>query len=236
MANTSITAPLAQTIVYPERDGKPMGETEVHIQALMDTCLALRGFYRERPDVYVGANMLMYYEEGNPQAVVVPDVFVVFDTDKRVRRTYKLWEEVQPPHVVFEFTSRSTRLEDQGNKRALYAWLGVREYFLYDPLDEYLHPPLQGFRLLDGDYARLAAEDDGSLASAALGLRLRRDDTRLRLMDLATGASLPWPDEEAQRRVTAEARAVAEAEARHAAESEVARLRAELARLRGDVE
>ena len=48
--------------------------------------------------------------------------------------------------MVFEITSRGTRLEDLGTKRALYAMLGVREYFLYDPLGEYLQPPLQGYR------------------------------------------------------------------------------------------
>jgi hypothetical protein len=114
-------------------------------------------------------------------------VFVVKGVRKGLRRTYKLWEEGVAPCVVIEMTSRSTRLEDKGNKRALYALLGVREYFLFDPLGEYLKPPLQGFTLVDGEYAALPVESDGGIISRELGLKLYRDETVLRLFDLASG-------------------------------------------------
>ena len=42
------------------------------------------------------------------------------------------------------------RLEDKGTKRELFAMLRVREYFLFDPLAEYLKPAFQGFKL-EGD-------------------------------------------------------------------------------------
>ena len=38
----------------------------VHVRALLDTVDALDNFFRASPDIYVGANMLLYYEEGNP--------------------------------------------------------------------------------------------------------------------------------------------------------------------------
>ena len=152
-----ITATAPIQVVYPETDGKPMGETDVHIDALIYLREALKDHFREAPQVYVAGNMLLYYEEGNPAACVAPDVFVVQGVAKHERRIYKLWEEGQPPAVVFEITSRSTRLEDLGTKRALYAMLGVQEYFLYDPLGEYLRPPLQGYRLQEGEYQRIAA-------------------------------------------------------------------------------
>jgi hypothetical protein len=114
-------------------------------------------------------------------------VFVVKGVRKGLRRTYKLWDEGVAPCVVIEMTSRSTRLEDKGNKRALYALLGVREYFLFDPLGEYLKPPLQGFTLVDGEYAALPVESDGGIISRELGLKLYRDETVLRLFDLASG-------------------------------------------------
>src|ERR1700757_1155343 len=125
-------------IHYPETDGKPIGETDVHIDALIYLREALRDHFRDAPQVYVAGNMLLYYEEGNPTSCVAPDVFVVQGVAKRERRAYRVWEEGQPPTVVCEITSRASRLEDMGTKRALYAMLGVREYFLYDPLDEYL--------------------------------------------------------------------------------------------------
>ena len=121
-------------IHYPERDGKPMGETDVHIDALIYLREALRDHFRDESQLYVAGNMFLYYEEGDPAACLAPDVFVVQGVSRHERRTYKLWEEGQPPAVVFEITSRGTRLEDLGTKRAVYAMLGVREYFLYDPL------------------------------------------------------------------------------------------------------
>jgi Uma2 family endonuclease len=210
----------ATPIYYPESDGKPMGETDVHIDAVIYLREALRDYFRDDPQVYVAGNMLLYYEEGNPVACVAPDVFVVQGVAKRERRTYRLWDEGQPPSVVFEITSRGTRLEDLGTKRAVYAMLGVQEYFLYDPLGEYLRPPLQGYRLQEGEYQRIPPEADGGLISQTLVLELRVEEGRLRLVNPATGELLLTP---------AEAQA-----ARRAAEAELERLRAELARLRGE--
>lgn len=222
---TTIPALPASQMHYPETDGKPMAETDVHRKAMQDTIETLTDFFRTAPDVYVSGNLLLYYEAGNPAASTAPDVFVARGITKAQRRTYKLWEEGRAPTVVIEFTSRSTRLEDLGNKRYLYASLGVQEYFLCDPLGEYLDPPLQGYELVDGEYIRLAADGTGSLLSQSLGLRLQHEGSRLRLIRIATGVPLLWPDEvaalsrtEAQGRMEAEGRARAEAEARRAAE------------------
>ena len=112
--------------------------------------------------------------------------------------------------------------------------LGVREYFMFDPLEEYLKPPLQGFRLLGEEYIAIDQSDDGSLISQELGLRLFRENTFLHLIDIATDQPLLRYSELAQARAEAEARTHAEAQARAEAEAEVARLRAELAKLRGE--
>jgi Uma2 family endonuclease len=216
-----------KTIHYPETDGKPMAETDVHIDVLIYLREALRDHFRDDPQVYVAGNMLFYYEEGNPAACVAPDVFVVQGVVKRERHTYRLWEEGRAPAVVFEITSRGTRLEDLGMKRALYAMLGVREYFLFDPLGEYLQPPLQGYRLLEGEYQRMRPGREGELASRELGLELRLEEGRLRLVNPATGARLLSPAE-------VQAAWRAEGAARRVAEAEIERLRAELAHQRGE--
>jgi len=224
MSATTAIPPL-QRIEYPESDGKPVGETDAHRREILEIIAMLEQYFAEQADVYISGNLMFYYEEGNPSAVVSPDVFVVKGVPKGLRRTYKLWEEKQPPVVVFEITSRSTRLEDKGNKRALYAMLGVREYFLFDPLSEYLRPPLQGFRLVGEEYIPIDQAEDGSLISHELGLRMFHEDTFLRLIDLATEQPLLRPLQLAEARRAAEERA-------RAAEEEVERLRAELARLR----
>ena len=226
--------PLRPQIEYPESDGKPLGETDAHRREILEIIAMLEQYFADHADVYISGNLMFYYEEGNPGAVVSPDVFVVKGVPKRLRRTYKLWEEQHAPQVVFESSSRSTRLEDKGNKRVLYAMMGVREYFLFDPLSEYLKPPLQGFRLMGEEYIAIDQTEDGSLISQELGLRMFKDDTFLRLIDIATEQHLLRPLQLVEaRRAEAEARRAAEERAR-TAEEEVARLRAELARLRGE--
>jgi Uma2 family endonuclease len=224
----------SQPIHYPESDGKPMAETDVHIDVLIYLREALKDYFRDEPQVYVAGNMLLYYEEGNPAACVAPDVFVVQGVAKGERRTYKLWEEGQPPTVVFEITSRGSRIEDLRTKRALYAMLGVREYFLYDPLGEYLRPPLQGHRLQQGEYERALPGGEEVLVSQALSLELCIEGGQLRVVDPATGERLLTPAEaQAARRAEAEARQAVEARAA-LAEAELKRLQEELARLRGE--
>ena len=211
-----------------------MGETDVHIDALIYLREALRDHFRDAPQVYVAGTMLLFYEEGNPAACVAPDVFVVQGVAKAERRIYKLWEEGQPPAVVFEITSRGTRLEDLGTKRAVYAMLGVREYFVYDPLGEYLQPPLQGYRLHEGEYQRMSPTSEEGLTSPVLGLELRVEAGRLRVVNPATGERLLTPAEaQAARRIETDARRAAEARAARA-ETELEQLRAELTRLRGE--
>jgi Uma2 family endonuclease len=207
----------ATPIYYPESDGKPMGETDVHIDAVIYLREALRDYFRDDLQVYVAGNMLLYYKEGNPAACVAPDVFVVHGVAKGERRTYRLWEEGQPPSMVFEITSRGTRLEDLGTKQAVYAILGVQEYFLFDSSGEYLRPLLQGYRLQEGEYQHILPEANGGLIGQTLVLELRVEEGRLRLVNPATGERLLTPTE-------------AQA-ARRAAEVELERFRAELARL-----
>lgn len=146
------------------------------------------------------------------------------------RRTYKLWEEDDKgPQVVFEVSSRRTRKEDLGPKKGTYEMLGVREYFLFDPLEEYLEPPLVRYWLEEGGYRREAGE---RLVSEVLGLELRVEEGCLWLYDLETEEKLLSPLEAQAARREAEARAEQEATARREAEEELARLRAEIARRR----
>ncbi len=165
-------------------------------------------------------------EEGNPYQSVSPDIFVVRGITKRPRRTYKLWEEGKPPEFILEVTSRSTRWEDMATKMGLCRVLGVREYFLYDPLGEYLQPPLQGYRLENGSYWPIVPGTKGELRSEVLDLALSLAGDRLRLFDPEHQRWLLTPAELEEARRQAEARAAA-------LEAEVRRLRALLEQQRG---
>jgi Uma2 family endonuclease len=241
----TIPRPSASSQVdYPTRDGRPMGETEVHRDRMYDVIQVLQDFFAADPMVCVSGNLLIFYVPGDKRRHVSPDVFVVRGVPRRQRDNYLVWEEGRAPDLVIELTSRSTRKEDLVKKFELYRdVLRVAEYFLFDPKAEYLDPPLRGYRLVEGRYDRIEPTAGGRLPSAVLGLELERVGSQLRFYDPASGRHLPTPREalresEAARQETEAARqqeAAArrkEAAARQQAEAEAQRLRQELADLR----
>ena len=84
---SSLLAPAR--VDYPSSDGQPMAETDHQRTPLTYAVEALRHHFRDRPDVYVYVYvyLFIYYEEGNPHAVVAPDVFVVLGADRADRST-----------------------------------------------------------------------------------------------------------------------------------------------------
>jgi Uma2 family endonuclease len=214
--------PLQRDIDYPESDGRPLGETDRHRQEIVDLVFALDQRYKDAPDIYVSGNLLLYSDREDVRKVVSPDVFLVEGVAKETRPIYKLWEEERAPSLVIEVTSKSTWTEDLVEKKGKYTRLGVAEYFLFDPLNEYLRPRLQGFRLVRGRYLPIQPFADGSLPSAVTGLRLQMEGDRLRLVDLATGEKLLWTVEEKAAREAAEAQSAVDRAAREAAEMQSA--------------
>ena len=242
--------PLWDDLDYPTSDGRPMAETDWHrilMVALIDTLIE---FFKAVPRVYVSGNLLVFYEEGNKRKHLAPDVFVARGVAKRKRPNYLIWREGKPPEVVIELTSSTTRKEDITKKFALYRdVLKVKEYFLFDPFEDYLDPPFQGNRLHKGEYVPIEPVD-GRLPSQVLGLHLERAGSDLRLWNAVTGQCLLTPqeareqaeeatrqaEEAAQRAEEAARQAQAErnrvAEARHRVEAENERLRREIENLR----
>jgi len=178
-------------VEYPSGDGKPMAETELHLKDMIDTIQVLDDYFADQPNVYVCGNLLLYYEEGNPRKHVAPDVLVARNVPKQPNRDYYLvWKEKKAPDFIVEITSKSTKKEDLKTKFGIYRdILKVSEYFLFDPRSEYLEPPLQGFRLVGGDYVPIGPIA-GRLPSGVLGLHLERDGEQLRLFDPASGQRL----------------------------------------------
>jgi Uma2 family endonuclease len=211
--------------LYPTSDGKPMAETDLHRDQMFDMIETLKDRFAAVKDMYVSGNLLVFYEEGNPRKHVSPDCFAVRGVPKKRREHYLIWREKKAPEVVIEFTSKTTKSEDIKKKFVIYRDLiKVREYFLFDPTEDYLHPPLQGYTLINGEYARIQPMD-GRLASEVLGLHLFQDGNTLRLWDPVAQQILPTP---------AEARGKAKAQA-EAAKQENERLRKELDALRRKV-
>ena len=189
---SSVLAPA--TVDYPSSDGTPVAESDFQLTPLAYAREALRDYFRDRPDVYVAANLFIYYEEGNRDAAVAPDVFVVLGAPGHERHSYRLWQEPKAPDFVLEVTSRRTWREDQGRKRELYRMLGVCEYWQYDPTGDYLQPRLQGLRLVGGRCRRItergSAEGRQELYSRVLGLELRMTERGFRFHDPVAGEDL----------------------------------------------
>ncbi len=234
-------------VFYPETDGKPMAESDLHRDLMLNLISTVRHHFRQDPEVYVSGNLLVYFEEGNPKKVVAPDFFFVRGIPKGRRRIYKVWEEAKGPEVVIELTSPSTHREDLGKKRAVYERLSVQEYFIFDPEGTKFQPPFQGFYLQGGAFLPIQAmeRDDGTLifSSKVMGLELHGLEDSLRPVDPVTGQPLRFPEElaglveEEMRRADMERRRAEEAclrteEERLRAEEE--HLRAEQERLRAD--
>ena len=192
-----------------------MAETDDHRDLMLDLIETLKLYYLTSALVYVSGNLLVFYVPGNRRKHVAPDVFVVRGVPKHNRENYLIWVEGKAPEVVIELTSRSTRHEDLTTKYRLYRdVLKVKEYFLFDPHQDYLEPPLQGYRLWRGQYLPIKPVA-GRLPSRILGLHLEQAGGVLRLYDPQTKRWLPTPKE-----------------AREQAEAEAAALRQELEALR----
>ncbi len=199
-------------IEYPTSDGNPMAETKRHFIATVDVWQRLERYYRNRSDVFVGADQLLYYVEGDPRKSVAPDIYVVLGAPKLPPRdTWQVWrEDGRTPDFILEVTSKKTRRMDEGRKRRLYQKLGVVEYWQYDPTGDYLNPVLKGQRLRGGRYRPIAgtAERDGSLRfQSDLGFELHLAAEELRIFDPGIGSYLPTWDEETARADAAEAAA-----------------------------
>jgi Uma2 family endonuclease len=224
-------------MLYPDSDEQPVADNDQQYQVMVDTRFALQHKFHDQ-DVYVGANLLIYFQEGDPTKSIAPDVFVALGVPRGRRRTFLIWLEGQSPNVVFEIASSRTWKADLTWKKGLYLGLGIEEYVLFDPTGEYFQPPLQGFQLQEGIYRAMPTlgSDRGviGLQSAVLDVELwmqSNDDPNmpfvLRIWDRSAGIWLPTPEGETQAREQAEARA-------EQAEARLRELEAELRRLRGE--
>jgi Uma2 family endonuclease len=227
---------IEESILYPESDDQPMSESDATRDYLIYAVEVLRLYFQSRRQVYVSGNLFIYYEDGNPSAVVSPDVFVIFGVSAKFRKTYKTWQEGgKLPSFVLEITSETTKNKDEKVKPALYQSLGIQEYFQYDPTADYLKPQLKGRHLVNGVYEPLPLQytQDGTpfIASTSLGLDLQLINVyetlgvvplpkALRFYDPKAGITLPTRQEVEQQLDRAQQERDAAQQERDAAQQE----------------
>ena len=149
-----------------------------------------------------------------------------------------------------EFSSKSTYDKDLGEKKDVYASLGIQNYFLYDAEGLYLPSPMMGFTLVDGEYVAISADERGGFRASVLDLDFHIRDGEIAIYDPIVGEWLQTRAERTEiaearaenaearaenaeaRAENAEAHAEQETNARQNAEAELAKALAEIKRLR----
>ncbi len=192
--------------------------------------------FGQRPDIFLDRETNICYDRRNLNVRVAPDVYLAFGVDAkaiRPRKLYLPWEVGKVPDWVLEIASESTAWQDVNRKPAVYARIGVPEYWRFDPQGGRYYPePLYGGRLSGGLYEPIAltTEPDGILKgySGVLELYFCWDEGWPRFYDPSTGTYLESWREMRHSRAEVEARADAEATARAQAEAELRRLRERL--------
>ena len=185
------------SIKYESSDGEPMAESRKQWHALVETVSALGIWFIDRPDVFVAGDLLVYYRMNDNRTRVAPDVFVVFGASgKQLRDYWLVWREGRAPDFVMEIAAPSTWHWDRSEKRDIYAAMGVKEYWRFDPLGVFFNPQLVAETLVNGRYRPLPlAMDDKAILrghSPLLGLDICvKPGLKLRWYDPAGQQWLP---------------------------------------------
>lgn len=140
----------------PRRDHQ---EIVSNLNWILESFLRSSGFAR----VYTHPVDLWF----GPNDIVEPDLVVILEQRLDTYRPEGM--VIEPPDLVVEVLSPSTRGTDRVRKMALYARSGVPEYWIADPD----HRSLSIHVLEGGQYRQVAPDNGGKLASRVLeGLRV----------------------------------------------------------------
>ncbi len=206
-----------EEIFYPEQREDDMGETNFHYNLIFNLMQMLKEFLRANKDIFLAANMNLYYEESDSNKWIAPDILISFGIPDYERRTYRLWEEKFFPQIIFEVASDKTWKNDISEKLELYGELGAEEYYVLDSENKYLPAPMMAFHR-QGERLLTAPANDERIFSPRLGLEIIRAENTFRLFNPQTNEFLLTLEEsEEKRRKT---------------ESEIERLKAEIERLK----
>ena len=123
-------------IDYPDSDGMPMADNSRQFRWICTLMLNASILFKQRDDVFVAEDHLIYPVQGNPEVSIAPDAYVAFGVKKRDRGSYKVWEEHGIfPQVVFEVYSPGNTQREFEFKLTKYERFGAEEYYIIYPDD-----------------------------------------------------------------------------------------------------
>src|SRR6185295_4361554 len=240
--------PLTVEDLHDPELGDQVTQSGPHGDWFVNLGYLFKRYYESRDDVLVCLDMKMLWGIPGLQRPA-PDVAIIqgIRDKKAFRRSFDVRKEGLCPALIIEIVSPDddeVRANDYVRKVEIYQRAGIPEYLILDmptpkTQDRLL---LTAYRLgADGRYRRIEPDAEGRLLSETTGFLfgVESDGKTLWLLDTTAGESpLDSPKERSRR--AADERATRETEARKAAEdraaateAEVARLRAELERLKG---
>ena len=137
-----------------------------HQHVVMEISGQIWHFLRTNPVGRVRTDLDVCLRIGAPGHDLVYQPDVVFIRDQRLASQRR--RIVEPPDVVVEVASKSSRRFDRETKRADYERFGVMEYWIIDPEeDSFLF-----LRLQDGSYVAVPPESDAYRSTAIPGFVL----------------------------------------------------------------
>lgn len=228
-----VEIPLTPEIFLNPRIGDQMTQGRRHI----DTALALTSLFqnhlRAEPDVIVLCDVKHRFGPGRRQPS--PDVSVIrgVRNPKADRNSFDFRKEGVSPCLIVEIVSPlSSRIRrvDLVDKVEIYRRAGVKEYVIADSTIRDRRYRLLGYRLdRSGRYRSIRPDAEGRLLSETTGVwfQVSPEGDRIFLLEHPSGRRLLNLEETDDARREAEERV-------NSAEAELARLRQELERLRGE--
>jgi len=180
-----------------ELEEEELGQSRSHFFAIRYLLLVLEWLFESRGQKVGIVSDINFYQTANkketpkqPDIAVVDGLEVVPESEEDPRPSYYVGADGPPPRVVFEIASQDTWQADLEEKPVIYARMGVKEYFVFDPQpglgvwtrEWRTKERLVGWRLqADGSYEEQAKDEQGRIWSEELESWLLVRGKRLRL-------------------------------------------------------
>ncbi|WP_437586161.1 Uma2 family endonuclease [Sorangium sp. So ce1000] len=117
--------------------------------------------------VAIGSDQFVYWDAGDPQKCLSPDLFVKLGAREEMFDVWKVWERGAPDLAVEIVSASDRRDADWSTKLARYQSSGIGEVVRFDPDGE---QPLRVWDRVEGELLERAPESAHLCECVALGL------------------------------------------------------------------